>query len=879
MTLRGAVASVFALFRKSRLDGELDGEVIAHLELAERDLIASGLSAAEARRIARQRFGGVEQMKEEHRDRRSFRLVETLLRDLRYGFASFVRDPGFSAAVVAVLALGIGANVAMFTILDAVLLKPLPFPQPDQIVEIWEAPRPGVSNATSTLDFLDWRRLGTAFEAMSAELSISVALTGNGEPERLSGKAVTSDYFRVFGINAQLGRTFTEDDQRSGAAPTLVLSYAAWQSHFGGDPNILNRRPVIDGQAHQIIGVLPPGVFDRDRTQFWKALAFTPDQRTREIHWLTVYGRLREGFSLAQARERMGVIYQSLQRELPNFDRQATVEVEPLEKLLIGTGLRQSIYVAFGAVALVLLIACANVANLLLAKGVARQKEFTVRAALGASRGRLIAQLLTESLVLCILGGVVGGLLASFLLKMVSTALPQSLPFTADVTMDIRVVTFTMLVTLGVAVLAGMLPALQISSGNLSSSLNQSSRGSSGAHARIRRTIVIAEVALSLVLVCGSLLLFRTLLNLQRVETGVRIENVMTMTVNLPKQSYGTQERAALFYESVAQRLQAAPAVAQAALASQLPLEWIGNGEGMQIPGVEQMVRVRLKRVDPGYFSAFGIPLLTGRGISASDRNGAARIVVINEALAARLADVAGISSPVGRKVRLSVPPYHEKPMEWADVEIAGVIRNERVSSPGSTAPPVAYVPFAQVPYSQVKLIVRTQSDPAFVMPAIREAVHEVDPNLPLGDIATMQQVRDRTFAGTSRPAMLIGAFAFVAVMLTAIGLYGVLSHTVTQQRREIGIRMALGARAGDVISHVLKNALTMVIAGLVAGLLGAVAMTRVMKNLLFEVSPLDPVALIAACVAMATIGLLAGFLPAQRAARVDPVTTLREEG
>lgn len=878
MTLRRGVRRLAALLRKRSLDRELEDEILAHLELAEREGVERGLSPEEARRAARRSFGGIEQVKEEHREGRSIQWIETLLRDLRYGLAAVRRAPGFSAVVIGVLALGIGANVAMFSVVDAVLLRPLPFAEPDRIVGVWEAPRPGVVNATSAPDFLDWKRLATVFEALSAEQSISAALTNQGEPTRLSGKAVTADYFRVFATRVQLGRTFLPEEDQPGAASVIVLSHAAWQTHFGADPGILRRRPVLDGEAHQVIGVLAPGAFDRDETRFWKPLVFTPDQRALKVHRLTVYGRLRGDATLAQAQERMYAIHTALTEAAPIEDREATVAVEPLARLLVGAGLQRSIFVAFGAVALVLLIACANVANLLLAKGATRRRELAVRAALGAGRGRLVGQLLTESLVLCLLGGMAGIAVADLLVRAARPMLAESLPFTAAVTLDFRVLAFAGAIALGVALLAGTLPAMQTAFGNLAESLNGSGRGSSGAHSGMRRAIVIGEVALSLVLVSGALLLLRSLLKLQGLDTGVHIENVITMSVDLPVGAYRTPQQAALFYGAVAERLQDAPGVAQAGIATALPLQWISNGEAMKVAGLEKLVRVRMKRVDPGYFRTLGIPVLAGRGITSRDLDGAPRVVVINEALAARLSDVAGWKDSVGKTVQVSCPSYVGEGTLMPEVEIAGVIRSERVASPGYPDPPVVYMPLAQVPSPQIKFIVRTRTETAAAMPAIREAVRGVDPSLPLGDVATMEQVRERTLSGASRPAWLIGVFACIAVLLAAIGLYGVVSHAVTQRRREIGIRIALGAPSGNVLSQVLRNALSMVAVGLAFGMLGAFALTRVMKSLLFEVSPLDPVALSIACAAMTLIGLLAGFLPANRAARVDPVTTLREE-
>lgn len=879
MTARGALQRLWALVRERHLERELEEEIEAHLEMAERDAMARGSSPEEARRTARRSFGGIEQVKEEHRDQRSFRWIEALLKDARHGLAALARAPGFTMVVTGVLAIGVGANVAMFSVMDAALFRPLPFPQPDRIVRVWEAPRPGVINSASATEFLSWKQPGRVFDAISAEAPVSVTLADSDEPARFAGKAVTGDYFRVFGVKAILGRTFTVDEDKPGGPRVIVLSHAAWKDYFGGDPEILRRRPMLDGEPYQVIGVLAPGAFDRDETRFWKPLAFTPEQREPEIHWLTVYGRLRSGVTLAQANDRMQAINTALLPAKPADDREGTVLVAPLARLLVGNDLARSIYLAFGAVALVLLIACANVVNLLLAKGALRERELAVRAAVGASRRRLIAQLLTESMVLCLLGAAAGIGAAGLLIRAARPLLADSLPFTADVTLDLRVLAFAGAVALAVGLFAGVFPALRTSFGDLAGALNGSGRGSAGGHARTRRAIVIGEVALSMVLMCGALLLFRSLLKLQEVETGVRISNVMTMSTDLPARAYPTPEKAAAFYEALTRRLQLAPGVSQAGLATQLPMQWITNGEGLLAPGIGQIVRVRFKRVDSGYFRALGIPVLSGRGIQENDREGSPRIIVINQALAARLAEVAGIKDPVGKVVQVSTPLYLEKKPFIPPVEIVGVIRNERVSWPGDPDPPVVYAALAQSPAPSVEMVIQTAAAASTVMPAIRAAVREVDPKLSLADVATMDQVRNRMFLGASRPAGLIGAFAIIAGLLTAVGLYGVLAQTVTQRRREIGIRMALGAASSDVLRNVLWNALGLITAGLGLGLAGAIAGARVMKSLLFGVSSLDLVAFAAACMMTVAIGIAAGFVPASRAAKVDPVVTLRDDG
>jgi putative ABC transport system permease protein len=876
MKLRAAVARVRALYSRRKLDRELDDEILAHLELAERDAIAAGLKPEEARQSARRSFGGIEEMKEDHRDRRSLRWMENLLRDFRYGMGSLAREPGFAAVTVGLLALGIGANSAMFSIVDAVLLKPLPFPEPERMVRVWETP-PGLRNGTTTLTFLDWKRQRDIFEALSVENSTRAAVATSGDPERVSGKLVSADYFQVFGVKPQIGRTFARGEDQPGAPPVVVLSHAFWRTQFAGDPRVLNRDLVLDGEPHRIVGVLPAGSFDRDEAVFWKPLIFAPDQMNRGQHWLTPVGRLRAGVSLEQARAKMTVLRASLDGVILLKDWGFTVD--PFAQILVGDTLRRSIYLAFGAVVMVLLIACANVANLALAKGANRRKEMALRAALGASRGRLIGQLVTESLVLCLLGGTAGAALGAILLHVAAPLVAASLPFTADLSMDLRVLGFAAAAVMAALILAGLLPSLRTSFGKLSSALNQAARGSSGSSAAVRRTIVIGEVAASVVLICGAALLFKSLAKLRQVDAGVRIDHVMTMSVDLPSAAYPSPDSAARFYESVVQRLQAVPGVEQASVSQGLPLQGVQWGEGMVLPGMRENLLVRLKLVDPWYFGALQIPIEAGRGIENRDRAGAPPVVVINQEVARQLSKTFGIAKPVGRAVGIWVPGYGPIPESLVTLQIVGVIRSERTA--GLQAPPelVAYLPLAQAPRQDIKLVVRTRGAPGAAMPGIREAVRQLDPNLPLGDVMTMEQVKQQSMLWARQPTWVVGAFAGVAALLAALGLYGVLAHAVMQQRREIGIRMALGARSGDVLSHILRSAFSMLMVGLAGGLAGAFALTRVLKSLLFQVSALDPVALAVACVLMTVVGIVAAWIPASRAARVDPMTVLRDEG
>ena len=881
MTFRSLVQRLLALTRTRRLDRELDDEVRAHLELAERDARAAGLSSEEARRAARRNFGGLEQMKETHRDERSVRWLDTLTKDVRYGLLMLVRDPGFAVVAISVMAIGIGANTAMFSLVDAVLLKPLPFANPERIVRVMEAPTPTSRNGIATLNFVDWKRLSTSFEALSATRGLSVALTGQGEPARLGGLLVSSDYFDVFGVKPLAGRTFRRDEDQPGASPVVVLSHATWQTRFGGDPSILNRDVMLDGEPHQVVGILAAGTFAREETGFWKPLVFTTEQRTRSYHWLGAVGRLKADVTLEQARQEMRSVSSSLIELQPPFKKTWSIAVDPFDRTLVGDNLRATIYVAFGAVVMVLLIAAANIANLLLAKGVTRSKEMAVRAALGASRGRLVAQMLTESLVLCLLGGVAGVGLAYLLIDVAVPVLTPSLPPTATVGLDLRVLGFAAAVAVTVSLVVGLLPSLQNSSGRLSQALNRVSRGASGSREGVRRAIVVAEVAVSLVLICGAVLMFKSLLKLQRVDAGVRIDNVITMSADLSQTAYPDAERATQLIDALGERLRAVPGVERAAISTDVPMLGVRQGESLGIPGSEDGVGVRFKRVDPRYFETLDIPVVKGRGISDRDRAGAPRVVVINETLAGRLAERFGMRDPVGKIARLVAPAYENRGQlgTQADVEIIGVIRNERVNDLQTAVQDVVYVPLAQAPRREIKLIVRTAGDSATVMPGIREAVRQIDPHLPLGDVRTMQQIRQRSLSGVSDPTWAIGAFAGVAALLAALGLYGVLSHTVNQQRREIGIRMALGARAADVLLQMLRQAMGMIAVGLAAGLVGAFAVTRLMRAILFEVSALDPVALAAAGVAMALVGVAAALVPASRAARVNPVAVLRSEG
>ena len=883
MTLKRRLARVLALTRAGRLDRELDDEVRAHLELVEHDALARGLDPAEARRDALRQFGGIAQMKEAHRDHRSVRWLENFVKDVRYGLAGLRREPGFACVAVGVLALGIGANTAMFSIFDSVLLKPLPFPEPDRIVRIYEAPTPSTRNSTTTGTFEALMRLTQSFEAMSAESLSTATIAVNGEPTRLNGRYVSADHFAVFGIQPVIGRSFRRDEDREGAPRVVILSHAAWQQRFGGDRRILERELLLDGGPHRVIGILPAGAFDRDRARplqepsaFWRLNAFTAEERAASSHWLNPVARLKPGVSLEQAHADLLAVRAQIADTIPAWKKDWSVAIETFDRQLVGDKLRQSILIAQGAVVLVLIIACANLTNLLLSRGASRQKEIAVRAALGAGRARLVTQLLTESLVLGAFGGAVGIGLAALLVGSAVPMLPVDLPFTADIALNARVLLFASAIALTVSAIVGVLPALRLSRESAAAGLNGAARGSSGHHDGLRRIIVGAQVAASFVLICCAVLLSRSLLKLQSVDIGARADNVVTMSIDLPWSRYPDGNFWAGFYPRLIERVRAIPGIESAAISGDVPLEGTG-GENLRLPGRDERMLVRFKRADAGYFSTLGIPVVAGRGFTPRDRAGTPYVAIVNEALADRLRDTFAIEDPVGAVVDLPALGFARD--RRSSMTIVGVIGNERVQSDlRAPADAIAYVPIAQAPRMQFKLSARTRGNAAASVPAIREALREIDPQLALADLRTLADIRSGSLSGLREPAWLIGAFALLSLLLAALGLYGVVSHAVTRQRREIGIRMALGATSMNVLATVVRHVAVTVAVGLMLGAAGAYAATRVTRNLLYEVSPLDPFAFSIAAAAMATVAMVAALVPASRATRVEPTTALRSE-
>ncbi len=873
MTLRRRVRRFLALFQKSRLERELQHEMEAHLELAEADARARGLSARDARRQALLEFGGVEKIREAHREQRSALWLEHLVLDVRYAVGSLRRKPVFTVTVIGVLALGLGANVAMFSIFDQALLRSLPYPEPERMVRVWKEPLPGVINASATLDFEDWKREATSFEALSVRRGTTVSLTGRGEPVRLRGEQVSADFFRVFGVVPAQGRGFLEGEDQAGALPVAILSHASWQSQFGGDAGILGQELTLDGVPHEVVGVLAPGPFDREPSRFWKPLVFTPEQRTRGYMWLQIVGRLRPGVSVASAQEEMSRIDEEVAQLAPPWRRNWTVVVEPFEKRLVETPVRTGILVALGSVGLVLLLTCANVMNLFLARGASRRKELMLRSALGASNWRVMTQLLTEGVVLCVAGGLAGVGLALGLLRLLQPLLVDSLPPSAGLVIDARALVFACLAVLGCALLVSLLPALHSLA---RSSVRSTALATRSERAGVRGAIVVLEIAGSLVLASAAFLLLKSLLQLQAEDTGFELEQLVTMSLTLPRATYSTPESAAQLAQRLVDEVGAVPGIVSAATTTDLPLRGVTEGQAL-IQG-DDGLSVRFKRIDPGYLETLGIELLSGRGFEWVDVRGAPQVALINEELVQRLADELGIDDPLGRTFPISTPYYLRRDGELAPTRVVGLIKSELLQAGGLANHPTVYVPFAQVPARGLHVIARAQAAPSDLALSLRAAVAEIDPELALGELTTVEEAKRRQLSVPSQAATVVAAFAALAMLLAAMGLYGVLSYSVDQQRQEIGIRMALGARATRVIAGVLRSALTLTTLGLVLGLAGALAMGRAIEGFLFEVRGLDVASLSGAVGVMMGVAFLAAMIPAVRATRVDPVRTLRDE-
>jgi putative ABC transport system permease protein len=807
--------------------------------------------------------------------------MDSLLQDLRYAVRTLVERPGFTLVAALTIALGVGGTTAMFGIVDAVLLRSLPYADPDRLAMVWTR-TPGVPQAAASWpEFVDWREQNRSFADMAVWRGQSVNLTGGAEPERVIGAFVSDRFFPLLGARPALGRTFTaEETDPATARPVAVIGHGLWQRRFGSDPGILGRTLVLNGQSHTVVGVLGPE-FDGGNApsngwfmgcDVFLPISYFPNKKglARGETEILVLGRLRPDVDLEQARTDMTVVARRLEQAYPDTHAGRGVDVLPLHEQIVGS-MKPALLVLLGAVALVLLIACANVANLLLARASRRRRELALRAALGAGRTRLVRQLLTESALLAVLGGALGLLVGHWgLALLVSLAPPGVLP--ASVALDGRVMAFALGLTAATGLCFGIVPAIHASRPDLDGVLKEAGRGGSGsAGHRFRDALVVAEVTLSLVLLVGAGLLLRSAIALQHAELGFRTDHLLTAEFRLPAAKYSEPRMIAAFFRQTLERLRAVPGIESAALVRAVPFSGNGGSTTYQVEGQPEPPKGRepvtqLNIVSPDYFRTMGIPQRKGRDFDEHDTADKPAVAIVNDTMARQL--WAG-TDPLGKRLRL-------REAGW--VTVVGVVGDVRHGSPSEPPQPQVYTTHEQDARIFACVVARTKGDPLAMAAPMRAALWSVDKDQPVWKVRAMEELATGS-RGTARAmSLLVGAFAAVAMLLAGVGIYGVMAYAVSQRTREIGIRMALGAASSRVLRLVVGRALALTGVAIVLGALGANAVARLLGTLLFGVGPADPLTFVAAALALATVGTLAAYIPARRAARIDPVRALAEE-
>lgn len=796
--------------------------------------------------------------------------------DLKFAFRQLLKNPGFTAVAVLTLALGIGANTAVFSVIHAVLLRPLPFAEAERLVWLGGWVGSDKEQGVTPADFLDYREQSQSFALLAASVSETVAvnITGDGEPERLQGALVTANYLDVFGVRAALGRTFLTEEDQEGQDGVVVLSHGLWLRRFGADPSIIDKSITLDGRNYSVIGVMPSQFQYPPGAELWRPFGFPASAqspfRSRQFHFLRPVARLKPGVTMAQAQAEVETIARRLEALYPETNAKQSLFLMPLQERLVGN-VRLTLFILLGAVACVLLIACTNVANLLLARAAARRREIAVRSALGASQSRVVRQLLTESTMLALLGGAGGALLATWGVRLFA-ALSPSLPRADEIGISYSVLAFTLVVSLLTGVLFGLVPAWQSARVNLTNALRESGRGADGGAQRHRalNLLVVAEVTLAMVLLTGSGLLVNSFARLQRVSPGFDTRYLLTARIDLPN-PYAQPEQKAIFFDQLRQRVAALPGVEAVGLVTELPLAGQSADLPFRIEGrpeteVGRGPNADIRNVNHDYFRAMRIPLLKGRWFSEADVRRNAKVIVISETLAQRFF---ANEDPIGQRLRVTAPGNEP-------CEIIGIVGDVRHRGLGIELRQTIYFPSLNLGYAN--LVVRTATHPKDFAAPVRKAVMDIDPKQPVANIRTMEEWMEKSVAQPRYRTLLMSGFSLVALLLSVVGIYGVVSYAVTRQTREIGLRIALGARRGNVLSLVLGRGIRLVLFGVAAGIAGALGVTRFMKNLLYNVSTTDLTTFAAAAVVLVAIALLACLIPARRAARVDPMVALRAE-
>src|SRR5436853_2128528 len=805
--------------------------------------------------------------------------MQTLWQDLRYGARMLFRNPGFTIVAVLALTLGIGATTAIFSVVNSVLLKPLPYTESERLVFLseWSPQIEGMSIAYP--NFIDWREQNDVFENIGVYRRQSYNLTGSGEPERLVGGMVSADLFTALRVNAMRGRVFTNDEDKPGATPVAVLSYGLWQRRFGGDPNILDQQLTLSGRSFTVIGIMPPDYLFPSRAELWTPVgqsAKDPGWENRGNH-PGLYGmaRLKPGVTVEQARAGMESVAINLEKQYPGPNTGNRVTVTPALENVV-RDVKPALFILLGVVGFVLFIACANVANLLLARATTRQKEMAIRTALGASRWRIVRQLLTESILLSFLGGGLGLLLASWGVKLIVAVSPNSIPRSREIVVDNRVLVFTIAVAVLTGIIFGLVPALQSSKPDLNETLKDAGRGSTGRRHFLRNALVVAEVALTMVPLMSAGLMIRSFYRLQQVDPGFNGDQLLTFNISLPQKKYPENAQQINFFEQVADKLRVLPGVETVGLSSGLPLgnngwqtSFVIDGQPPPEPGKTPLTEAAV--ASPDYFHAMGITILKGRNFTEADTKDTPRVTLIDEEFARRYFPG---EEAIGKHIR----PGGNDPSNPL-VEIIGVVRRVKMEGLNQESDRVqSYYPFRQLPFGGMTVTIKTRSDPMNLASALRDQLLAVDDEQPIYSPNSMQQLRADSIAPGRLNLMLFTCFAVVALTLACVGIYGVMSYAVTQRTHEIGIRMALGAQTRNVLGMVIRQGMLLTMTGLGLGIGGALLVTRLMASLLFGVSATDPLTFIAIPLLLAGVALGACSVPARRATKVDPMIALRYE-